>query len=177
VVRVRAAPQRFGETWSVFGRPRGIGVGEASARNLRLFELMNNSWQGETMTMLIRTALVTMLMALSAAASWVTAQNSFGTPKSIIHVSIIQWKAGVSDAEKKQALEGVKEMAAKIPGMKNVWIKAIRVQPQGYQDAFAIEFENQAAADRYGKDPVHDKWTEAFMKIREASISPQITND
>ena len=47
----------------------------------------------------------------------------------------------------------------------------------GYHDAFVIEFENQAAADRYAKDPVHDKWTEAFLKIREASISPQITND
>jgi Stress responsive A/B Barrel Domain len=129
------------------------------------------------MTTFIRTALVTLLMALSATVSWIAAQNSFGTPKSIIHVSIIQWKAGVTDADKKQALEGVKEMAAKIPGMKNVWIKAIRVQPQGYHDAFAIEFENQAAADRYAKDPVHDKWTETFAKIREASISPQITND
>lgn len=129
------------------------------------------------MTTFIRTALVTLLMALSAAVAWTAAQNNFGAPKSIIHVSIIQWKAGVSDADKKMALEGVKEMAAKIPGMKNVWIKAIRVQPEGYHDAFAIEFENQAAADRYAKDPVHDKWTEAFTKIREASISPQITND
>ena len=129
------------------------------------------------MTTFIRTALVALLMALGATVGWVAAQSSFGTPKSIIHVSIIQWKAGVSDADKKQALEGVKEMAAKIPGMKNVWIKAIRVQPEGYTDAFAIEFENQAAADRYAKDPVHDKWTEAFIKIREASISPQITND
>jgi hypothetical protein len=24
---------------------------------------------------------------------------------------------------------------------------------------------------------VHDAWTEAFVKLREASISPQITND
>lgn len=129
------------------------------------------------MTNFIRTGLVTLLMTLSATAGWIAAQNNFGTPKSIIHVSIIKWNTGVSDADKKQALEGVKEMAAKIPGMKNVWIKAIRVQPEGYQDAFAIEFENQAAADRYAKDPVHDKWTEAFTKIREASISPQITND
>jgi hypothetical protein len=129
------------------------------------------------MTTFIRTAVVTLLMALSAAVAWTAAQNNVATPKSIIHVSIIQWKAGVSDADKKMALQGVKEMAAKIPGMKNVWIKAIRVQPEGYHDAFAIEFENQAAADRYAKDPVHDKWTEAFLKIREASISPQITND
>ena len=103
--------------------------------------------------------------------------NSFGTPKTIIHVSVIQWKEGVSAAEKKQALDGVKEMAARIPGIKNVWTKVLRVQPQGYHDAFVIEFENQAAVDRYAKDPAHDKWTEAFTKIREASLSPQITND
>jgi hypothetical protein len=129
------------------------------------------------MTTLIRVALVTMLMSLSATATWVVAQNSFGTPKTIIHVSVIQWKEGVSAADKKRALDGVKEMAAKIPGMKNVWTKALRVQPQGYHDAFVIEFENQAAADRYAKDPVHAAWTEAFTKIREASVSPQITND
>ena len=129
------------------------------------------------MTMMIRVALVASLMMLSAAGSWLAAQNSFGTPKTIIHLSIIQWKEGVSDADKKRVLDGVKEMAAKIPGMKNVWTKAIRVQPQGYHDAFVIEFENQAAADRYAKDPVHDAWTEAFAKVREASISPQITNE
>jgi hypothetical protein len=129
------------------------------------------------MRMIIRIAFVTALMSLSATASWLVAQNSFATPKTIIHVSIIQWKEGVSAADKKQVLDGVKEMAAKIPGMKNVWTKALRVQPEGYHDAFVIEFENQAAADRYAKDPVHDKWTEALAKVREASISPQITND
>ena len=131
----------------------------------------------DSMTSLIRTALVVTLMSLSATGSWLVAQNSFGTPKTIIHVSVIQWKDGASAADKKQVLDGVKDMAAKIPGMKNVWTKALRVQPEGYHDAFVIEFENQAAADRYAKDPVHDAWTAAFAKIREASISPQITNE
>jgi hypothetical protein len=129
------------------------------------------------MTTLIRIALVTALMSLGATGSWLVAQTGFGTPKTIIHVSMIQWKEGVSATDKKQALDGVKEMAAKIPGMKNVWTKALRMQPEGYHDAFVIEFENQAAADRYAKDPVHTAWTEAFLKIREASLSPQITND
>ena len=129
------------------------------------------------MTTLIRAALVMVLMSLSATGSWLVAQNNFGTPKTIIHLSVIQWKDGVSDADKKKVLDGVKEMAGKIPGIRNVWTKALRVQPQGYHDAFVIEFENQAAADRYAKDPAHDAWTEAFAKIREASISPQITNE
>ena len=125
----------------------------------------------------IRTILVTTLLALSVTATWLVAQNRFAAPKTIVHVSLIQWKEGVPAAAKKQALDGVKDMAAKIPGMKNVWTKALRVQPEVYHDAFVIEFENQAAADRYAKDPVHDAWTEALAKIREASLSPQITND
>lgn len=129
------------------------------------------------MTTSMRIGLVVTLMSLSASATWLAAQNSFGTPKTIIHISIIQWKEGVSAADKQHALDGVKQMAAKIPGMKNVWTKALRVQPEGYHDAFAIEFENQAAADRYAKDPAHDAWAVAFGKIREASISPQITNE
>lgn len=125
----------------------------------------------------IRMTIVVALLALGAGGGWLAAQQSFGTPKTIIHVSIIQWKTGVSAADKQAVLDGVKDMAAKIPGMKNVWIKALRVQPDGYHDAFVIEFEDQAAADRYAKHPVHDTWTEALAKVREASISPQITND
>lgn len=125
----------------------------------------------------IRVALVMLLMSVSATTAWVVAQNKFGTPKTIIHLSVIKWKDGVSAADKQKVLDGVKEMAAKIPGMKNVWTKAIRVQPEGYTDAFVIEFENQAAADRYAKDPVHDAWTQELAKFREATLSPQITND
>jgi hypothetical protein len=129
------------------------------------------------MTIWIRIAVMSTMIVASSAATWLVAQNKFGTPRTIIHISIIQWNEGVSDADKKRVLDGVKDMAAKIPGMKNVWTKAIRVQPQGYHDAFVIEFEDQAAADRYAKDPVHDKWTEEFVKIRAGSISPQVTND
>ena len=125
----------------------------------------------------IRMTIAMALLASAAGAGWLAAQQSFGTPKTIIHVSVIQWKTGVAAADKQAVLDGVKDMAGKIPGMKNVWIKALRVQPDGYHDAFVIEFEDQAAADRYAKHPVHDTWTEALAKIREASISPQITND
>ena len=114
---------------------------------------------------------------LATVGTWTAAQNTFGTPKTIIHLSLIKWKAGVSDADRTKALDGVKDMAAKIPGIRNVWTKAVRMQPEGYQDAFVIEFENQAAVDRYAKDPVHDAWTKAFLAIREGSISPQVTND
>lgn len=125
----------------------------------------------------MQVTLMTGVLAVAASTSWTLAQNKFGTPATIVHVSLIQWKAGVSDADKKKVLDGVKEMAGKIPGIRNVWTKARRIQPEGYHDAFVIEFESQAAADRYAKDPVHDAWSKELMAIREASISPQITNE
>ena len=103
-------------------------------------------------------------------------KNKFGQPHTIIHVSLIKWKVGVSDADKQKALDGVKDLAAQIPGIKNIWLKAERMQPRDYNDAFAIEFENREAADKYAESPLHEKWSKDFLAIREASISPQIGN-
>lgn len=104
------------------------------------------------------------------------AENKFGTPKTIVHVVTLKWKPDASEADRQKVLEGVKEMAAKIPGIKNVWIKAERVQPREFHSAFAIEFESREAADRYAEDPTHAAWSKQEQTIREASYSLQITN-
>jgi hypothetical protein len=124
----------------------------------------------------LRIACAVLLAAILFAGGYLTAQNKFGTPSTIIHVSLIQWKAGVSDADKQKALDGVKEMAAKIPGIKNVWTKVSRMQPRDYHAAFVIEFENRDAAEAYAEHPAHEAWSKFFLSIREASISPQISN-
>jgi len=124
----------------------------------------------------IRIGLVVLGAAGLFSAGYVAGQNQFGQPKTIVHISLIKWKANAPDAEKQKAIEGVKEMAAKIPGMKNIWLKPRRMQPRDYDTAFAIEFENQEAAERYAEDPVHEEWSKHFLSIREASISPQLTN-
>lgn len=103
-------------------------------------------------------------------------QNKFGMPTSIVHVVTIKWKAEATDAERKKALAGVKEMAAAIPGIKNVWIRATKVQPQDYNDAFVIEFEDKAAAERYVDHPAHRAWEKYYLPVRQQSTSHQITN-
>src|SRR2546426_376465 len=70
------------------------------------------------------------------------AQNNFGQPKSVIHVVIYKWKDAVSDADRQKALDGVKDMAGKIPGIKNVWLKTQRNQARNYDGVFAMEFES-----------------------------------
>ncbi len=103
-------------------------------------------------------------------------QNKFGTPSTIVHVVTIKWAAEASDEDKKKALDGVKVMGAAIPGIKNVWIKATKVQPQGYNDAFVIEFEDKAAAERYVNHPAHLEWEKHYLKVRGQSTSHQISN-
>ncbi len=110
-------------------------------------------------------------------ASRSAAPNKFGMPKTLIHVVSIKWKEGTPDAEKQKALDGVREMAAKIPGIKSIWIKAARVQPRDYSAAFVIEFEDRAAADAYAENPAHAEWAKGYLAIRQESRSLQITNE
>ncbi len=124
----------------------------------------------------LRLACAVLLAAALFTGGYLAAQNKFRTPSTIIHISLIQWKAGVSDADKQKALDGVKDMAAKIPGIKNVWLKATRMQPRDYHAAIVIEFENRAAAEAYAEHPAHEEWSKFFLSIRQASISPQISN-
>lgn len=104
------------------------------------------------------------------------AKNQFSQPKTVLQVSLIKWKTGVSDADKQKAIDGVKEMAGQIPGIKTIWLKADRMQPRDYDTAFAIEFASRDAANDYAESPIHEKWSKAYLEIREASISPQLSN-
>jgi hypothetical protein len=105
------------------------------------------------------------------------ATNPFAMPRSIIHVSLIKWKEGTSEADRAAAILGVKKMASQIPGIKNIWIKVARMQPRDFHAAFVVEFKDRAAADLYVEHPAHEKWRKHFLEMRETSISPQITNE
>ena len=104
------------------------------------------------------------------------AKNQFAQPKTVLQVSLIKWKKGVSDADKQKAIDGVREMAAEIPGIKTIWLKADRMQPRDYDTAFAIEFASRDAANDYAENPIHEKWSKAYLEIRETSLSPQLSN-
>lgn len=110
-------------------------------------------------------------------AGYLAGQNQFGMPKSIIHVSLIKWKEGTSEADRLKAIHGVKKMAALIPGIKNIWIKPLRMQPRDFHAAFVIEFKDREAAAVYAEHPAHEDWLKHYLPIRETSISPQITNE
>jgi len=126
--------------------------------------------------LLIGGAGLTMAAVFGAGYAAGQAKNAFAQPKTVLQVSMIKWKKDVSDADKQKAMDGVKELAGKIPGIKTVWLKVDRMQPRDYDTAFALEFTSREAANDYAENPLHETWSKAYLAIRDASISPQLTN-
>ena len=104
------------------------------------------------------------------------AKNTFAQPKTVLQISMIKWKKDAKEADRQKAIDGVREMAGQIPGIKTIWLKVDRMQPRDYDTAFAIEFASREAANDYADNPLHEKWSKDYLAIREASISPQLTN-
>jgi cell division protein FtsX len=115
-----------------------------------------------------------------AAGNWhaesVAAQNRFGQPKTVVHVVVYKWKNTTSQNDKDQALAGIKTMAAKIPGVKNIWLKTQRNQIRDFDGVYAIEFASAEAAADYAESPLHEAWRKKWEELRENSLSFQVSN-
>jgi hypothetical protein len=111
------------------------------------------------------------LRARSAAAV-----NHFGQPKTVLHVVIYKFRDNVSNNDRDIAINGIKDMAAKIPGIKNIWLKTERNQIKEFSGVYAIEFTSPDAAADYAESPVHDAWSKQWQAERENSLSFQISN-
>jgi hypothetical protein len=102
--------------------------------------------------------------------------NKFRQPKSIVHVVTVRWKADATEQQRQAALDGVKKMAAEIPGITNVWTKTLKVQGEGYHNAFVMEFANEKAFKGYDDHPSHREWEKIYVPIRDRSTTHDITN-
>jgi len=106
----------------------------------------------------------------------VAAQNKFGQPKTVVHFVVYKWKNTASQNDKDQALAGIKTMAAKIPGVKNIWLKTQRNQIRDFDGVYAIEFTSADAAADYAESPLHETWRKRWEELRENSLSFQVSN-
>jgi hypothetical protein len=137
--------------------------------------------------MLKKTLLISALIIVVAIVAFAAGQkmagktNKFGMPTSIIHVVTFKWKAEATAEQKQKAVDGVKTMAAAMPGIKNIWLKTLRVQgpsqDKPFDGVFVIEFANQKALDAYRDHPAHKAWEDIYLPIREESRSHQATNE
>jgi hypothetical protein len=103
-------------------------------------------------------------------------QNKYNMPTTVLHVVTVQWKADSTPDQQNAAIEGIKTMASQTPGVKNIWIKKIKVQPAEFSTVFAMEFENKAAFDRYTDAPAHKNWEKIYLPIRQESRTHDVTN-
>jgi hypothetical protein len=106
----------------------------------------------------------------------VAGQNRFGQPKTVLHVVLYKFKDNTSNFDRENAINGIKDMAGKIPGVKNVWLKTERNQVKDFSGIYAIEFASPDAAADYSESPVHEAWSKKWQELRENSLSFQISN-
>jgi len=103
-------------------------------------------------------------------------QNRFGQPKTVLHVVVYKFRDNVSNYDRERAMNGIKDMAGKIPGIKNIWLQTSRNQIKEFSGVYAIEFTSAEAAADYSESPVHEAWSKMWQEQRENSLSFQITN-
>lgn len=129
-----------------------------------------------------------LLLALGAGLH--AAANKYSKPKTILHVVTLYYRDGTTEEQKQAVLEGVEKMAAEIPGIRNLWLKPLKVQgtraerqPDGsfrmrpMTDAFVIEFESEAAFKAYEEHPAHRAWADkVYLPVRGYSYTHDITN-
>jgi len=104
------------------------------------------------------------------------AQNRFGQPKTVLHVVVYKFKDTVSNADREETINGIKGLAAKIPGIKNVWLKTQRNQIRDFSGVYAIEFTSPETAADYAESAVHEAWAKKWEQQRENSLSFQVSN-
>lgn len=120
-----------------------------------------------------------MLIAITCVAflaGRVSGKTEVNMPGTVIHHVALQWKKDISDADKAKAMEGLKEVLSEIDGVKNLWMKTIKVQPKEFSQTFVIEFESEAALKAYAENPNKKKWDDFYYSIRETSQNCVTTN-
>src|SRR4029077_6979478 len=109
-----------------------------------------------------------LLLAGIAFGNWhgrsTAAQNRFGQPKTVLHIVVYKWKPTVSEVDQEKTIGGIKSMAAKIPGIKNIWLKTQRNQIRDFSGVYAIEFTSPDAAADYAESKVHDAWSKQWQE-------------
>lgn len=116
------------------------------------------------------------LLVAVFAAGIVIGQNKFGQPKSVLHIITVKWKAEATAEQKQQAIDGVKTMAAKIPGVTNVYLRTVKVQPGDYNNVIVMEFKDEAAFAAYADHPAHREWEKLYIPIRGESRTHDVSN-
>ncbi len=124
----------------------------------------------------LRVEIVALAALLIWGSGYLLAAARYGRPKTVLHVVVLKWKPGTTAEQRRAVLDGVQQMAARIPGIRNIWLTPVRIGSLDYNAAFAIEFADRAAAERYATHPAHQAWAALEQAARATSLNVQLTN-
>jgi hypothetical protein len=112
------------------------------------------------------------------AAGFLSGANKFAKPKTVIHVVTVKWKPDATQDQIKRAMDCVERLAASYPGIRNIWLRSIKVQsPEaGMTHAFVMEFESEEALKNYSGSQAQKEWYKVYLPVRDESRTHDITN-
>jgi hypothetical protein len=119
------------------------------------------------------------IILLAIALAGVTTLAAANKPKSVIHVVTVKWKEGTTPAQIQKALDGVETLGKEYPGIKNVWLRAFKVQDPTntrFSHVIVMEFESEESLQKYSGSAAQKKWYEVYLPIREESFTHDVTN-
>lgn len=112
-----------------------------------------------------------LLLIAMAAVAWAQA------PATVIHIINVKWKVDATPEQVKAAVDAVRQLPARYPGIRRVWTRNLRFQGQeGFKQAIVMEFENQDALRKYENSAAQKWWYELYLPVREDSRTDDITN-
>ena len=119
---------------------------------------------------------ISALGLMLAGAGLMVAAQTYGKPKSILHIITVKWKPEATAAQKDAAIKGVEKMAGQVPGVKNVWLDTLKVQGEGYNNVIVMEFADKKLFDAYADNAAHKEWEKVYLPIRGESTTHDATN-
>ena len=99
------------------------------------------------------------------------------TPSTVVHIINVKWKPEATPEQIKAVLDAARQLPSRYPGIKRVWTRTLRYQPQdGMKQAIVMEFESQEALRKYTNSPAQKWWYELYLPIHEDSRTHDIGN-
>ncbi len=110
------------------------------------------------------------------AALMVPASAEPNKPKSVVHVINVRFKAEASKDDVTKAIDAIGKM--NYAGLKNVWLKPIKVQggDSKFTHCIVMEFESEAALTKYTGSEAQKEWYKHWLPVRDLSNTHDVTN-
>ncbi len=84
----------------------------------------------------------------------------------VIHTFAFRWKREVREEQKLRAIEEIRGLQGKIPGLLETWV-GVNFSPrsQGYELGGVMKFSSRSVLDAYGGHPVHQELLQWLMPL------------